>query len=67
MENSSKIFVATALAVGLSSGAYARDLTVVGFGGGFQDAAREHLFQTFAAEKGVKVVDDVYNGEMAKI
>jgi putative spermidine/putrescine transport system substrate-binding protein len=47
--------------------ALARDLMVVGFGGGFQDNARKHLFQAFAAEKGVKVADDVYNGEMAKI
>lgn len=47
--------------------AQARDLMVVGFGGGFQDNARKHLFQGYAAEKGVKVADDVYNGEMAKI
>ncbi|PZU91300.1 MAG: spermidine/putrescine ABC transporter substrate-binding protein [Chelatococcus sp.] len=47
--------------------ASARDLMVVGFGGGFQDNARKHLFQAYAAEKGVKVADDVYNGEMAKI
>ena len=45
----------------------ARDLMVVGFGGGFQDNARKHLFQAYAAEKNVKVADDVYNGEMAKI
>jgi putative spermidine/putrescine transport system substrate-binding protein len=47
--------------------AMARDLMVVGFGGGFQDSARKHLFQGYAAEKGVKVADDVYNGEMAKV
>ena len=47
--------------------ASARDLTVVGFGGGFQDNARKHLFQSYAETKGVKVADDVYNGEMAKI
>ncbi|NBS01447.1 MAG: ABC transporter substrate-binding protein, partial [Rhizobiales bacterium] len=40
---------------------------VVGFGGGFQDNARKHLFQGYATEKGVKVTDDVYNGEMAKL
>ena len=45
----------------------ARDLTVIGFGGGFQDNARKHLFQGYARERGVKVADDVYNGEMAKI
>ncbi|MCP4560559.1 MAG: ABC transporter substrate-binding protein [Bosea sp.] len=57
-------------ALGLAAAAapaLARDLMVVGFGGGFQDNARKHLFQGYAAEKGVKVADDVYNGEMAKI
>jgi putative spermidine/putrescine transport system substrate-binding protein len=53
-----------ALAVGT---AQARDLTVVGFGGGFQDNARKHLFQAYAAASGQKVVDDVYNGEVARI
>lgn len=53
-----------ALAVGT---AQARDLTVVGFGGGFQDNARKHLFQGYAGASGQKVVDDVYNGEVARI
>lgn len=47
--------------------AQARDLMVVGFGGGFQDNARKHLFQGYARSAGVAVKDDVYNGEMAKI
>jgi putative spermidine/putrescine transport system substrate-binding protein len=47
--------------------AEARDLMVVGFGGGFQDNARKHLFQGFANATGIPVKDDVYNGEMAKI
>ena len=48
--------------------ASARDLMVVGFGGGFQDNARKHLFQGYAKANGIKVVkDDVYNGEMAKV
>jgi putative spermidine/putrescine transport system substrate-binding protein len=45
----------------------ARDLTVTGFGGGFQDNARKHLFQDFARSSGQPVVDDTYNGEVAKI
>lgn len=44
-----------------------RELTVVGFGGGFQDAARRALFQPFAAASGLAVRDDTYNGEMARI
>lgn len=51
----------------MSAPAFSRDLMVVGFGGGFQDNARKHLFQAYAAEKGIKVADDVYNGEMAKV
>ncbi len=47
--------------------AQARDLMVVGFGGGFQDNARKHLFQGYAKAAGVPVKDDVYNGEMARI
>ncbi len=54
-------------AVAAAPAAQARDLMVVGFGGGFQDNARKHLFQAYAQEKGIKVADDVYNGEMAKI
>ncbi len=51
----------------LSTPAQSRDLMVVGFGGGFQDNARKHLFQGFAQSTGIPVKDDVYNGEMAKI
>jgi putative spermidine/putrescine transport system substrate-binding protein len=47
--------------------AQARDLTVVGFGGGFQDNARETLFKGYARQTGRPVLDDVYNGEVAKI
>jgi putative spermidine/putrescine transport system substrate-binding protein len=46
--------------------ASARDLMVVGFGGGFQDNARKDLFQAYATETGHAVKDDVYNGEQAK-
>jgi len=47
--------------------ASARDLMVVGNGGGFQDNARKHLFQGYEKATGTKVKDDVYNGEMAKV
>lgn len=67
MKLSFTIAAAAALAAGLCGAAQSRDLTVVGFGGAFQDSAREHLFRSFAAQKGISVADDVYNGEMAKI
>jgi len=62
-------FFSALVAVGLAAAvqAQARDLMVVGFGGGFQDNARKHLFQGYAKAAGVVVKDDVYNGEMAKI
>lgn len=47
--------------------AQARDLTIIGFGGGYQDSAREHLFEAYEKATGTAVSDDVYNGEMAKI
>ena len=47
--------------------AFARDMVVVGFGGGFQDAARKYLFQPWAAVSGVMLRDETYNGEVAKV
>ncbi len=61
------IVLACVAMAALAVPAAARDLTVVGFGGGFQDNARKHLFQGYAAASGTKVVDDVYNGEVARI
>jgi putative spermidine/putrescine transport system substrate-binding protein len=59
--------LAALLCTTVLASAQSRDLTVVGFGGGFQDNARKHLFQSYAKERNIKVLDDVYNGEMAKI
>jgi len=70
MDRKNLKFVAMALAGAAllaSSIANARDLMVAGNGGGFQDNARKHLFQGYEKAAGVKVKDDVYNGEMAKI
>ena len=51
----------------LTAPALARDMVVVGFGGGFQDAARKHLFEPWAKETGAALKDEAYNGEVAKI
>ena len=57
-----------ALAIGgtavlLASGAaQARDLTIVSFGGNFQDAQRELFFQPFAAKLGKPVLDEAWEG-----
>ena len=46
--------------------AQARDLTVVGFGGALQEAFRTAYFAPYAKAKGVKVVEDSYEGGIAK-
>jgi putative spermidine/putrescine transport system substrate-binding protein len=61
-----RLIAATLLLAGTAA-AQPRELTVVGFGGGFQEAARRALFQPFAAASGIAVRDDTYNGEMARI
>ena len=64
-----RLLCSAMIAAGLAAAAPAdaRDLMVVGFGGGFQDNARKHLFQGYTRASGAAVKDDVYNGEMAKI
>lgn len=51
---------ATVLA--LSGAAEARDLTVVSWGGTFQDAQREIFFAPFGGSVGKKVIDDSWDG-----
>ena len=67
MKITTPLTVAALVALTLPSMSQARDLTIVGFGGGYQDSAREHLFEAYETESGTAVSDDVYNGEMAKI
>ena len=43
-------------------GAQARDLTVVSWGGNFQDAQRKIFFETFAKESGKPVLDESWDG-----
>jgi putative spermidine/putrescine transport system substrate-binding protein len=46
----------------LGASAMARDLTVISWGGNFQDAQRTAYFAPFTAETGVKVVDQAWDG-----
>lgn len=55
------------LAVGLSAGAQARDLTFASWGGNYQDAQRAAFFKPFAAEKGISFAEDTYLGGLADI
>lgn len=58
-----------ALAVSLScTAAFAQDtLSVMSFGGAYQEAQRKAVFETYAAKSGVKVIEQEYGGEIAKI
>lgn len=42
-------------------------LTVVGWGGSFQDAQREAIWKPFEAATGVKIKEDTWNGEFGKV
>ncbi len=55
------ILGATALALGATA-VQARDLTVVSFGGTFQDAQRELFFAPFAAASGQPVLEEAWDG-----
>jgi len=59
----------TALAVALScTAAFAQDtLAVMSFGGAYQEAQRKAVFETYAAKTGIKVIEQEYGGEIAKI
>ena len=40
-----------------------KKVTIVSWGGSFQDAEREHVWKPYAKETGVKVLDDTWNGD----
>jgi len=45
----------------------ARELTVVSWGGDYQKAQRKAYFEPFQKATGIKLLEEEYNGEMAKI
>jgi len=54
--------VTAAALMGFSLPAHARDLTVVSWGGNYQDAQRKIYFQPFAAKLGAPVLDESWDG-----
>lgn len=58
--------VLATLAAFASGNVVARDLTVVGFGGALQEAFRTAYFTPYAKAKGSKIVEDSYEGGIAK-
>ncbi|RWI08728.1 ABC transporter substrate-binding protein [Mesorhizobium sp.] len=59
--------LACVIALALSLPAASQELTIVGAGGALQDAERKAFFEPFAEQFKVKVVEDTYTGEMAKV
>jgi hypothetical protein len=60
--------LAAGVLVGLGAGeAHARDFTVVSWGGAYQDAQRQIYFEPFAAEAGLRLLEDVWNGGVGAI
>jgi putative spermidine/putrescine transport system substrate-binding protein len=60
------LLLAVVLAVPLSASAQSQ-LTVVSFGGSYQEAQRKAFFEPFAKAAGVKLVEDEWAGQMAKL
>ncbi len=61
------IAVSLIAGIGMPKNSDARDLTVVGWGGSYQEAQRTAYFNPFVKKTGQKLLDESYNGEMAKI
>ncbi len=54
--------VVAAVTAALSSASTARDLTIVSWGGAYQDAQRQVYFQPFTQATGVRIVEDSWDG-----
>ena len=65
MRRGTRIGIAASLAASVavaSVPAQARDLTVVSWGGNYQDAQREIYFEPFAAESGAPILEESWDG-----
>jgi len=64
----SKLLYASLILGMLSVPSLAADsVTVVSWGGAYQDSVRKAFFEPFMKETGVKIVEEEFNGEIAKI
>ncbi len=59
--------LSVAAIAGMSTAAIAQDLTIVGWGGTTQAAHKPAYFEPFMKETGINVIEDEWNGELAKI
>ena len=62
-----KVAALVAVAASAAGGAQARDLTIAGWGGNYQDAQRSAYFEPFAQEAGLSFVETTYLGGLAEI
>jgi putative spermidine/putrescine transport system substrate-binding protein len=70
MDNMLRSFACAVLVALLTTGAAVsqeRKVTVVSWGGTFQNANREALWKPYTQETGVRIVEDSWNGEVGKI
>ncbi|QIG52419.1 ABC transporter substrate-binding protein [Nordella sp. HKS 07] len=62
-----RLFSAACFLAVLSVPAFADDVTVVSWGGAYQDSVRKAFFEPFMKESTDKIVEEEFNGEIAKI
>lgn len=62
-----RLFSAACFLAVLSVPSLADDITVVSWGGAYQDSVRKAFFEPFMKEAGDKVIEEEFNGEIAKI
>lgn len=67
MKRSLQLAATTVLSGLVATSALAGDLTIVGWGGTTQAAHKDAYFTPFMEESGKTIVEDEWNGEMAKI
>lgn len=62
-----KVATLCAMIISVSGIATARDLTIAGWGGNYQDAQREAYFEPFTEKHGLRLVETTYLGGLAEI
>ncbi|WP_198144876.1 ABC transporter substrate-binding protein [Pseudorhodobacter aquimaris] len=67
MSNVMKVIAVSGIAVSMAQGAQARDLTIAGWGGNYQDAQREAYYTPFADSKGMAFTETTYLGGLAEV
>ena len=67
MKHVLKVLTASGLAIVAAQAAGARDLTIAGWGGNYQDAQRAAYYTPFAAAQGISFAETTYLGGLAEV